>query len=56
MLSKVGMFDQIKQLRCETKRYNDLIGHRMTETLWHLYTKCSSNIEFRQKAKNLLGW
>lgn len=56
MLSKQGMFDQIQILRKETGRIYDLIGHRFTHTLWHLYTRCKTHKEFRQKAKNLLGW
>lgn len=56
MLSKQGMFDLIQELRNETGRHFDLIGQRMTLTLWHLYTKCKKRAEFKEKAKNLLGW
>ena len=56
MLSKQGMFDCIQELRNETGRHFDHIGQRMCHTMWHLYTKCTRKVEFKQKAKNLLGW
>ena len=56
MLSKAGFFDEIQNLRNETNRHFDLIGSRMVQTLWNLYTKCTRRAEFKAKAKSLLGW
>jgi len=56
MLSKAGMFDQIQLLRNETNRHFDRVSPEMGRVLWNIYTSCKTHKEFRQKAKESLGW
>lgn len=56
MLSKIGFFDLIQELRNETGRHYDLITSRTVNTLWNIYQRCSRKVEFKEKAKNYLEW
>lgn len=56
MLSKVGMFDAIAELRKETNRKYGLLDSVKIDALWNLYKECHTKAEFKEKAKALLQW
>ncbi len=56
MLSKQGMFDQIQQLRNETGRHFEIISSRQCKSLWGIYKICTRHKEFKEKAREYLGW